>query len=96
MKTIQLRAVAAHVLRRLAREQSRGKGVHLEELAEAIGVRREEVRHVVTSLHHEGHVDAKRMRLTFSGLALAAAMKDCKLRPVRTPIAPPSSTLKVA
>lgn len=91
MSSLQLRAVSAHVLRHLAREQSRGRGVDLEELANDIGVRREDVRHVVSSLHREGHVDAKRMRLTMTGLALAAAMKDCKLRPVRVPVERPSS-----
>lgn len=91
MSTLHLRAVSAHVLRHLAREQSRGRGVHLEELATDIGVRREDIRRVVASLHHEGHVDAKRMRLTMTGLALAAAMKDCTLRAVRMPVDRPSS-----
>jgi hypothetical protein len=77
-------AVAAHILRHLARAAQRGRLVHLETLASDIGVRREDVREVVTSLHAEGHVDAKRMRLTLSGLALAATMKDCKLRAART------------
>lgn len=76
-------AVAAHVLRHLARAGQRGRVVHLDMLAADIGVGREDVREVVTSLHAEGHVDAKRMRLTLSGLALAAAMKDCKLRDAR-------------
>lgn len=75
-----LRALAAHVVRRLAYAQSRGRLVRLDELAAEIGVRREDVRHVVARLHSEGHVDVQRMRLTMTGLALAAAMKDCKLR----------------
>jgi hypothetical protein len=91
MSTLHRRAVSAHVLRHLAREQSRGRGVHLEELARDIGVRHEDIRHVVSCLHREGHMDAKRMRLTMTGLALAAAMKDCTLRAVRVPQAPPSS-----
>jgi hypothetical protein len=76
----QLRTVAAHVLRHLARAQSRGRAVRLDELACDIGVRREDVRHAVSNLHHEGHVDAKRMRLTMTGFAIAAAMRECKLR----------------
>ena len=86
MSTSNLRSVAAHVLRHLARAQSHGRSIRLDELACDIGVRREDVRHAVTSLHHEGHVDAKRMRLTLSGFAIAAAMRECKLRepmPVR-------------
>jgi hypothetical protein len=58
--------------------------MRLDELATDIGVRREDVRVVVTSLHAEGHVDAKRMRLTMSGFAIAAAMRECKLREPRT------------
>lgn len=81
-------AVAAHVIRRLARAQSRGNLVRLDELATDIGVRHEDVRDVVTDLHHEGHVDGKRMRLTMTGLALAAAMKDCKLKAPRMPERP--------
>ena len=73
------KSVAAHVLRHLARAQSRGQLVRLDELAGDIGVRREDVRHVVTSLHDEGHVDAKRMKLTLSGFAIAASMRECKL-----------------
>jgi hypothetical protein len=77
------RAVAAHVLRTLASAQSRGRLVRLDELALAIGVRREDVRDVVTQLHAEGHADALRLRLTMSGLALAASMRECKLAPPR-------------
>ena len=82
--TIDPKAVAAHVLRHLAREQKRGRLVRLDELATAIGVRRPDVRRVVASLHAEGHVDAERMKLTMTGLALAAAMRDCALREPRT------------
>jgi Mn-dependent DtxR family transcriptional regulator len=83
MDTSILRPVAAHVLRHLARAQSRGRLVRLDELACDIGVRREDVRSAVTSLHAEGHVDAQRMRLTMTGLALAAAMRECKIREPR-------------
>jgi len=78
-----LKPVAAHVLRHLARAQSLGRAVHLEDLVSDIGVRRDDVRQVVTSLHREGHVDAQRMRLTMTGLAIAASMRECKLRAPR-------------
>jgi hypothetical protein len=81
--TLDRKAIAARVLRHLAGAQSRGRLVRLDELASDIGVRREDVRHVVTDLHAEGHVDAKRMKLTMTGLALATAMRECKLRDVR-------------
>lgn len=77
------KALAAHVLRHLARAQSLGRLVRLDELAREIGVRREDVRLAVTSLHQEGHVDARRMKLTLSGFAIAASMRECKLRDVR-------------
>ncbi|MBN9162089.1 MAG: hypothetical protein BGO98_29100 [Myxococcales bacterium 68-20] len=80
---IDPKAVAAHVLRHLAREQARGRLVRLDDLACAIGVRRGDVRRVVAGLHAEGHVDAARMKLTMTGLALAAAMRDSKLREPR-------------
>jgi hypothetical protein len=79
MTTSNLRPVAAHVLRHLARAQSRGRLVRLDELACDIGVRREDVRQAVSSLHAEGHVDAQRMRLTMTGFAIAASMRECKL-----------------
>lgn len=84
------KAIAAHVLRHLARAQSRGRLVRLDELATDIGVRHEDVRDVVTSLHREGHVDAQRMTLTMSGLAVAAAMRECKLRDPRPVIEQPT------
>lgn len=80
---IQDKVIAAHVLRHLARESSRGRLVRLDELACEIGVRSEDVRAVVSKLHAEGHVDAKRMKLTFTGLAVAAAMRDCTLKSLR-------------
>lgn len=83
MNNSNRQVVAAHVLRHLARAQSRGRLVRLDQLACDIGVRREDIRDVVTSLHAEGHVDAKRMKLTFTGLSIAAAMRECKLRDVR-------------
>jgi hypothetical protein len=83
MSNSHRKVVAAHVLRHLARAQSRGRLVRLDELACDIGVRHEDVRDVVTSLHAEGHVDAKRMKLTFTGLAIASTMRECRLRDVR-------------
>lgn len=76
---IDHKAIAAHVLRHLAAAQSKGRLVRLDELAMTIGVRREDVRDVVAQLHTEGHVDAARLRLTMTGLAIAACMRECKL-----------------
>ena len=84
--------IASHVIRELARHQLRGRVARLDTLATEIGVRREDVRRVVTALHHEGHVDAKRMRLTMTGLVLATSMRSCKLPRVREAAAPESFT----
>ena len=83
MSSLDVRALAAHVICHLAHEQSRGRAVALDELATEIGVRRVDVRHVVTRLHEEGHVDAKRMKLTMTGLAVAASLEGCKLKEPR-------------
>lgn len=83
MTTDSLKPVAAHILRQLASAQQKGRLVTLEDLATSMGVRHEDVRHAVTRLHEEGHVDAKRMKLTLSGFAIAAAMRECKLRSAR-------------
>lgn len=83
MSSLDVRALAAHVLCHLASEQSRGRAVRLDDLAEAVGVRRVDVRHVVTRLHEEGHVDAKRMKLTMTGLAVAASLEGCELKSPR-------------
>jgi DNA-binding MarR family transcriptional regulator len=80
---LDLKAIAARILRHLAQEQERGRLVRLDELACDIGVRRGDVRKVVTSLHAEGHVDAQRMRLTMSGLALVTSMRAFELRAAR-------------
>ncbi len=80
---IDPKALAAHVLRELAKAQARGRLVRLDELACAVGVRRGDVRSVVSRLHAEGHVDAQRMKLTMTGLVLAASMRDKTLRTAR-------------
>jgi DNA-binding IscR family transcriptional regulator len=89
MSATEKRPVAAHVLRRLAVAKQRGRVVRLDELAQEIGVRRDDVRDVVTSLDTEGHVDARRLRLTMSGFAIAVAMRECKLRDARVRVSEP-------
>lgn len=88
---LDLKAIAARILRHLAHEQSRGRLVRLDELACTIGVRRGDVRRVVTSLDAEGHVDAQRMRLTMTGLALVASMRAFELRGPRVAQRPAQS-----
>jgi len=75
------RVLAAHVLRAIARP--RGRVVTVEDIARTVGARRADVRSVVTRLHQEGFVDALRMRPTLTGLALASALRACKLKDLR-------------
>ena len=75
------RVLAAHVLRAIARP--RGRVVTVDDVARTVGARRADVRQVVTRLHQEGFVDALRMRPTLTGLALASALRACKLKDLR-------------
>ena len=53
------------------------------DVAAKVGIRRADARRVVTRLHEEGYVDAERMRPTLAGLAVATALRTCKLREIR-------------
>jgi Mn-dependent DtxR family transcriptional regulator len=83
MTSFDARSVAAHVLLSLADAQAKGRLARLDEVADDVGVRRTDVREVVRKLHAEGHVDALRLRLTMSGLAIAASLDGCLLRAPR-------------
>jgi len=63
-------ALSAHVLRAMAIAQVEGRRLDLETLVRELGVRRGDVRRVVSALHREGYVDALRMRPTLIGFAL--------------------------
>ena len=77
--------VAAHVLRAMARAQSEGHRLDLESLCEEIGVRRGDVRAVLSSLHREGFVDVLRMQLTLRGFALGRSLGKRRLAAIRRP-----------
>lgn len=81
--TIDTRSLAAHIVVTLSEAQAEGRTLALDDLATLTGVRRADVREVVTGLHREGHLDALRLRLTLSGLALATAFGSCELRSTR-------------
>src|SRR6266542_6900214 len=84
---IDTHALASHVLVFLA--PARGRLLTHRDVADALfeehgeGVRREDVRAMITRLHREGHVDATNLRLTLSGLAIAASLDGCKLPSLR-------------
>lgn len=78
------KSLAAHVLVALVRAQRARRVVTVHDLALELDVRKTDVRDVVSLLHHEGHVDALRMKLTLSGLTLATALARSSLRPLRS------------
>lgn len=90
------KSIAAHVIVALAEAQELGRNVRLDELASDLGVRKADVRHVVTSLHTEGHLDALRLRLTMTGLALATSLSGHTLAALREPQIPAAPISRVA
>jgi transcription initiation factor IIE alpha subunit len=83
MTSLDNKSIAAHVVVTLSEAQADGRALRLDELASEIGVRKADVRTVVSQLHAEGHVDAMRLRLTMTGLALATSLATCDLRDAR-------------
>ena len=81
--SLDTKSIAAHVIVTLSDAHADGRVLRLDELAEEIGVRKADVRQVVTRLHAEGHVDALRLRLTMSGLALATSLGASELPDLR-------------
>lgn len=81
--SLDTKSIAAHVVVTLADAQADGRVLRLDELAADIGVRKADVRRVVTRLHAEGHVDALRLRVTMSGLALATSLGASELPDLR-------------
>jgi hypothetical protein len=79
------RTVSLHVLRALAEAQRDGRILDLDAIVLALGVRRVDVRSVVSALHREGLVDALRMRLSLRGFALGSSLRDATLPPLRKP-----------
>lgn len=76
-------AIAAHLLATLFGLREQRSAATLETLAARVGVRRRDVRRVLSALHREGLVDVLRMRLTLRGLALGATFATSPLRAVR-------------
>jgi DNA-binding Lrp family transcriptional regulator len=75
--------LAIHVMRELTSLQREGRVATLADLAGALGVRRADVRRVVSALHRQGYVDALRMKPTLAGFALGSALIGAELTPMR-------------
>jgi DNA-binding IclR family transcriptional regulator len=76
-------ALTLQLVRALSRAQNEGRRHDLDTLVRELGVRRGDVRSLVSSLDREGYVDALRMRLTLRGFALGRALEGLALPPVR-------------
>lgn len=76
-------ALTLHLVRALARAQHEGRRFDLETLTGELGVRRTDVRSLVSSLDREGYVDALRMSLTLRGFALGRSLENATLPPIR-------------
>ena len=71
------------VLRELAEAQDRGERLGLDDLVQALGVRRGELRSIISRLHQQGLVDALRMRTTLAGFAMGRAAAGLQLKALR-------------
>ena len=83
-------AIAIHVMREMTSAQADGRRITALDLAEALHVRRADVRSVVSELHRQGLVDAMRMRVTLAGFAYARAMTEA------APIRKQAASLRLA
>ena len=82
-RPISDRVLAAHVLRMVALDRARGRTSTLDDLSRRIGVRREDVRAVLSKLHREGCFDVVRMKVTMNGFVAACAMSGTRLQAIR-------------
>jgi len=71
--------IGMSVLSVLTRRQRLGQSTTLDDLVEALAVRRADVRRVVSALHRQGFVDALRMRVTLTGLAIGVSLRKSHL-----------------
>jgi len=75
--------LAIHVMKRLTIAHTEGDLLSLQDLADELGVRRNDVRATISALHAQGYVDALRMRPTLAGFAIGNAVSDAELAPIR-------------
>jgi len=75
--------LAIHVLRAMTIHQRKGTRCSLDDLVSELGVRRPDVRSVVSALHREGYVDLQRMSLTLAGFAIGQSLRGERLASAR-------------
>ena len=79
------KVLSLHVLRSLAVSQRAGRTPELDVIAEKLGVRRTDVREVLSALHREGYLDVRTLRLTLVGFALGTSLGQRELPSLRQP-----------
>ena len=77
--------LSAHILRVLAVAQRDERLLGLDDVVDALEVRRADVRACLSQLHEEGLIDVLRMRLTLEGFAFGSALAQRRLRAIRQP-----------
>jgi hypothetical protein len=75
--------LAIHVLCAMTTHQRKGARCTLDELITELGVRRPDVRDVVSVLHRQGYVDLQRMSLTLAGFAIGMSLRGQQLTTAR-------------
>ncbi len=89
-------ALALHVLKGMTRAHLDGEATGLDALVAALGVRRSDLRRVLSALHEEGMIDLARMRLTLAGFAVGQSLQGAALAPFRVRRAPPAKAQRAA
>jgi transcription initiation factor IIE alpha subunit len=75
--------LAIHLLKAMSTHHLEGRRTTLDDLSLELGIRREDVRRVMSALHREGYVDVLAMRPTLAGLAIGSSLRDEDLVPAR-------------
>lgn len=73
------RVLAPHVLRLLAAAQRRGRPVTLQDLVDALKVRRADLRRALSVMDQQGLLDVLTLRLTLQGFTIGTALRSQKL-----------------
>lgn len=78
--------LALHVLHHLAQAQLEGKRADIQQLVSVLGVRRTDIRSILSALHKQDLYDVLRGTLTLSGFAVGVRLATTELpmlRPVK-------------
>ncbi len=79
--------LSLYILREMTIASSFGQRLDHASLASRVGVRKEDVRAAVTSLHKEGYIDATTMRVCLAGFVLGRTARKVTLKELRKQVA---------